>query len=87
MDKPKDIIQIRIKDVEILFRLKLEDNRKGVRSGSAVYFFDRFYRTDVSKFIKGEAESVLSIVKRSWRIMEGLGNQQAWNRHNHVFCT
>ena len=21
----------------------------------------------------------------SWR--KGLGNQQAWNRHNHVFCT
>ena len=90
MDKPKGIIQIRIKDVGDFIQLKLKIMERELQQRICRLFLIVFYRTDVSRnSSKGGSGIGLSIVKKdpggSWR--KGLGNQQAWNRHNHVFCT
>ena len=64
MDKPKGIIQIRIKDVGDFIQVEIEDNGKGIAAKDIVYIFDRFYRTDVSRnSSKGGSGIGLSIVK------------------------
>ena len=65
MDKPKGIIQIRIKDVGDFIQVEIEDNGKGIAAKDIVYIFDRFYRTDVSRnSFKGGSGIGLSIVKK-----------------------
>ena len=65
MDKPKGIIQIRIKDVGDFIQVEIEDNGKGIADKDIVYIFDRFYRTDVSRnSSKGGSGIGLSIVKK-----------------------
>ena len=65
MDKPKGIIQIRIKDVGDFIQVEIEDNGKGIAAKDIVYIFDRFYRTDVSgNSSKGGSGIGLSIVKK-----------------------
>lgn len=65
MDKPKGIIQIRIKDVGDFIQIEIEDNGKGIGPKDLPYIFDRFYRTDVSRnFSKGGSGIGLSIVKK-----------------------
>ena len=65
MDKPKGIIQIRIKDVGDFIQVEIEDNGKGIAAKDIVYIFDRFYRTDVSRnSSKGGSGIGLSIVKK-----------------------
>ena len=65
MDKPKGIIQIRIKDVGDFIHVEIEDNGKGIAAKDIVYIFDRFYRTDVSRnSSKGGSGIGLSIVKK-----------------------
>ena len=65
MDKPKEIIQIRIKDVGDFIQVEIEDNGKGIAAKDIVYIFDRFYRTDVSRnSSKGGSGIGLSIVKK-----------------------
>ena len=65
MDKPKGIIQIRIKDVGDFIQIEIEDNGKGIGPKDLPYIFDRFYRTDVSRnSSKGGSGSGLSIVKK-----------------------
>lgn len=65
MDKPKGIIQIRIKDVGDFIQIEIEDNGKGIGSKDLPYIFDRFYRTDVSRnSSKGGSGIGLSIVKK-----------------------
>ena len=65
MDKPKGIIQIRIKDVGDFIQMEIEDNGKGIAAKDIVYIFDRFYRTDVSRnSSKGGSGIGLSIVKK-----------------------
>ena len=57
MDKPKGIIQIRVKDVGDFIQVEIEDNGKGIAAKDIAYIFDRFYRTDVSRnSSKGEVE-------------------------------
>ena len=64
MDKPKGIIQIRIKDVGDFIQVEIEDNGKGIAAKDIVYIFDRFYRTDVSRnSSKGGSGIGLAIVK------------------------
>ena len=65
MDKPKGIIQIRVKDVGDFIQVEIEDNGKGIAAKDIVYIFDRFYRTDVSRnSSKGGSGIGLSIVKK-----------------------
>ena len=65
MDKPKGIIQIRIKDVGDFIQIESEDNGKGIGPKDLPYIFDRFYRTDVSRnSSKGGSGIGLSIVKK-----------------------
>ena len=65
MDKPKGIIQIRIKDVGDFIQIEIEDNGKGIGPKDLPYIFDRFYRTDVSRYSsKGGSGIGLSIVKK-----------------------
>ena len=65
MDKPKGIIQIRIKDVGDFIQIEIEDYGKGIGPKDLPYIFDRFYRTDVSRnSSKGGSGIGLSIVKK-----------------------
>lgn len=65
MDKPKGIIQIRVKDVGDFIQVEIEDNGKGIGAKDIAYIFDRFYRTDVSRnSSKGGSGIGLSIVKK-----------------------
>ena len=65
MDKPKGIIQIRIKDVGDFIQIEIEDNGKGIGPKDLPYIFDRFYRTDVSRnSSKGGSGIGLCIVKK-----------------------
>ena len=65
MDKPKGIIQIRIKDVGDFIQIEIEDNGKGIGPKDLPYIFDRFYRTDVSRnSSKGGSGIGLSIGKK-----------------------
>ena len=65
MDKPKGIIQIRIKDVGDFIQIEIEDNGKRSGPKGLPYIFDRFYRTDVSRnSSKGGSGIGLSIVKK-----------------------
>ena len=65
MDKPKGIIQIRVKDVGDFIQVEIEDTGKGIAAKDIAYIFDRFYRTDVSRnSSKGGSGIGLSIVKK-----------------------
>ena len=65
MDKPKGIIQIRVKDVDDFIQVEIEDNGKGIAAKDLPSIFDRFYRTDVSRnSSKGGSGIGLSIVKK-----------------------
>ena len=65
MDKPKGVIQIRVKDVGDFIQVEIEDNGKGIASKDLTYIFDRFYRTDVSRnSSKGGSGIGLSIVRK-----------------------
>ena len=65
LDKPKGIINIRIKDVGDFIQVEIEDNGRGIATKDLPYIFDRFYRTDSSRnSSKGGSGIGLSIVKK-----------------------
>ena len=73
MEKPKGIIQLRVKDVGDFIQVEIEDNGKGIAAKDLPYIFDRFYHTDVSRnSSKGGSGIGLSIVKK---IMEDHGGK------------
>ena len=73
MEKPRGIIQLRVKDVGDFIQIEIEDNGKGIAAKDLPYIFDRFYRTDVSRnSSKGGSGIGLSIVKK---IMEDHGGK------------
>ena len=73
MEKPRGIIQLRVKDVGDFIQVEIEDNGKGIAAKGLPYIFDRFYRTDVSRnSSKGGSGIGLSIVKK---IMEDHGGK------------
>lgn len=73
MEKPRGIIQLRVKDVGDFIQVEIEDNGKGIAAKDLPYIFDRFYRTDVSRnSFKGGSGIGLSIVKK---IMEDHGGK------------
>ena len=65
MEKPRGIIQLRVKDVGDFIQVEIEDNGKGIAAKDLPYIFDRFYRTDVSRnCTRGGSGIGLSIVKK-----------------------
>ena len=73
MEKPRGIIQLRVKDVGDFIQVEIEDNGKGIAAKDLPYIFDRFHRTDVSRnSSKGGSGIGLSIVKK---IMEDHGGK------------
>ena len=73
MEKPRGIIQLRVKDVGDFIQVEIEDNGKGIAAKDLPYIFARFYRTDVSRnSSKGGSGIGLSIVKK---IMEDHGGK------------
>ena len=73
MEKPRGIIQLRVKDVGDFIQVEIEDNGKGIAAKDLPYIFDRFYRTDVSRnSSKGGSGIGLSIVTK---IMEDHGGK------------
>ena len=73
MEKPRGIIQLRVKDVGDFIQVEIEDNGKGIAAKDLPYIFDRFYRTYVSRnSSKGGSGIGLSIVKK---IMEDHGGK------------
>ena len=73
MDKPKGVINIRLRDVGDFIQIEIEDNGKGISQKDLANIFDRFYRTDASRnSSKGGSGIGLSIVKK---IMEDHGGQ------------
>ena len=77
MEKPRGIIQLRVKDVGDFIQVEIEDNGKGIAAKDLPYIFDRFYRTDVSRnSSKGGSGIGLSIVKKI--MVERSGPQAGW---------
>lgn len=73
MNKPKGVINIRLRDVGDFIRIEIEDNGKGIAQKDLANIFERFYRTDASRnSSKGGSGIGLSIVKK---IMEDHGGQ------------
>ena len=73
MDKPKGVINIRLRDVGDFIQIEVEDNGKGIAQKDLANIFERFYRTDASRnSSKGGSGIGLSIVKK---IMEDHGGQ------------
>ena len=65
MEKPRGIIQIRVKDVGDFIQVEIEDNGKGIAAKDLPNIFDRFYRTDSSRnSSKGGSGIGLSIVRK-----------------------
>ena len=65
MEKPRGIIQLRVKDVGDFIQVEIEDNGKGIAAKDLPYIFDRFYRTDASRnSATGGSGIGLSIVKK-----------------------
>ena len=90
MDKPKGMINMRVKDVGDFVQVEIEDNGKGIAAKDLPYIFDRFYRTDASRnSSKGGSGIGLSIVKK---IVEEHGGKiwatsKEGDRYDHVFCS
>lgn len=65
MEKPRGIIQLRVKDVGDFIQVEIEDNGKGIAAKDLPYIFDRFYRTDSSRNSSTGGSGIgLSIVKK-----------------------
>lgn len=82
MDKPRGVINIRIRDVGDFIQVEIEDNGKGIAQKDLAKIFDRFYRTDASRnSVKGGSGIGLSIVKK---ILEDHGGQVWANSKEEV---
>jgi len=65
MDKSKQKINLRIRDVGDFVQIEIEDNGKGIAAKDLPHIFERFYRTDTSRnSSKGGSGIGLSIVKK-----------------------
>ena len=65
MDKPKGMINLRVKDVGDFVQIELEDNGKGIAAKDLPNIFDRFYRTDASRNSSTGGSGIgLSVVKK-----------------------
>ncbi len=65
MEKPRGIIQLRVKDVGDFIQVEIEDNGKGIAKKDLPYIFDRFFRADTSRnSATGGSGIGLSIVRK-----------------------
>ena len=65
MDKPKGMINLRVKDVGDFVQIELEVNGKGIAAKDLPNIFDRFYRTDASRNSSTGGSGIgLSVVKK-----------------------
>ena len=65
MNKPKGVINIRLRDVGDFIQIEIEDNGKGIAQKDLQKIFERFYRTDASRnSAQGGSGIGLSIVKK-----------------------
>lgn len=65
MDKPKGVINMRLKDAGDFIQVEIEDNGKGIAAKEISNIFDRFYRTDTSRNSSTGGSGIgLSIVKK-----------------------
>jgi len=65
LDKPRGIINIRIKDVGDFIQVEIEDNGRGIAARDLPHIFERFYRTDASRnSAQGGSGIGLSIVRK-----------------------
>ena len=65
LDKKKGIINIRIKDVGDFIQVEIEDNGKGIATKDLPNIFERFYRTDSSRYSSQGGSGIgLSIVRK-----------------------
>lgn len=65
MDKPKGVINIRLRDVGDFVQVEIEDNGRGIDQKELTRIFDRFYRTDQSRNSRIKGSGIgLSIVHK-----------------------
>lgn len=65
MNKPKKLINMRLRDVGDFVQLEIEDNGKGIAQKDLPQIFERFYRTDASRnSARGGSGIGLSIVRK-----------------------
>lgn len=65
MNKPRKIINMRLRDVGDFIQIEVEDNGKGIAQKDLPLIFERFYRTDTSRnSSRGGSGIGLSIVRK-----------------------
>lgn len=72
MDKPRGVINVRLRDAGDYVQVEIEDNGRGMKQNELTRIFDRFYRTDASRNSKRGGSGIgLSIVKKIIEDHEG----------------
>lgn len=65
MNKPRKVINMRLRDVGDFIQIEVEDNGKGIAQKDLPLIFERFYRTDASRnSARGGSGIGLSIVRK-----------------------
>ena len=89
MEKPRGIIQLRVKDVGDFIQVEIEDNGKGIAAKDLPYILIVLPYRCFQKFFQGRKRYRTFHRKEdhggSW--WKGLGHKPAGDRNDHVFCS